>query len=554
MIAIHIDYKLERFTNEIKFSFRYIFENRGFAYRFINGPEELRQNDIFIVYSTTEPDEEDLKKIAKHYITLFIICEAELYERSAYNPDKVRRNLREVKLLYPTKVISGRPFKHAAENYIDGEACGGKINIDVVGNIFFHLSQAEQLMMPAVKGAERFNDENSAFYPHRESPAVDSMLWLIESMIKEHARSQRIPLAQKAMWPQNESSAVMLCHSVESLQKWNISSLVLSVVDDLSLLFTLKLQQLLHNIIGKLQFIFTNYELYWNFEEYRRLERETNCRSCFYLAVDKGEDIDYSLDDADLQEEIQASLNEGNEIGLILCNERLTRDEMLRQKQVMLHQLARQELGVKQYGYTWNQEIMELQHKIEPKYSISPAFRDAPGFYNSCSFPYHPYMNGGKASFLLLPSVYRDNYLRINKRKVVALDDAKAEIKRYFHKVNASTHGIFSVDFSLAAYQDIHHAPKLYSYILALISSSTAWNATPLEIADWWEKRARVTIQEGEYEISVYFPDDLPSFALHILGDQKVRDIDGLKGKIEGSTIHFHNIKAESVAVIRLVK
>ncbi|MFA7543718.1 MAG: hypothetical protein WCY84_05020 [Candidatus Cloacimonadaceae bacterium] len=553
MIAILIDNKLQHFMNEIKFSFRYIFDNRGYAYRFINNIDELKQNDIFIIYSPTEPDEKSVKDLAKKLITIFIICEMELYERVSYNPERLRRNMRELKLLYPTQVITARPFNHAAENYIDSDTCGGKINIDVVGNIYFHLSQAEQIMQPGAKGNERFIDENSAFYPHRDSPAVDSMLWLIESMLKEHARTQRIPLAQKALWPKNESCALMLCHSVENLQKWNASSLILSLVDNLGLLFTLKLQQLFHNLKGQMQYIFTNYELYWNFEEYRRLEKENNCRSCFYLAVETGEDIDYSLEDPDLQEEIQACLNEGCEIGLILSNDKLTRDEMLRQKQVMLHQLARSDLGIKQYGYTWNLEIMELQDKIEPKYSISTAFKEAPGFYNSCSFPYHPYING-KASYLILPSVFRDNYLHINKRKLMTLDHAKSELKRYFQKVSKTTHGIFSLDFSLAAYHDIRYAQNLYSYFLALISSSNAWNATPLEIADWWEKRARVTIQEGEYEISVYFPDDLPSFALHIQGEQKVREIDGISAKIDGNTLHFNNVKAESVAVIRLVQ
>lgn len=552
MIAIYIDYKLERFMNEIKYSFRYIFDNRGFAYRFVKNAQELKGKDIFIIYSVSEPEEEQLKSIAKHYITLFIICEPELYEKGAYNPEKLRRNLRDVKLLYSTKVISGRPYHNVAENYVDGEACGGKINIDLVGNIFFHLSHAEYAFEPAAKGNTRFPDEDSAFYAHREYPAVDSLLWLLESMIKEHARAQKIPLAQKAFWPKAEGAAVLLSHSVEDLQKWDMSSLILSLADDATLFFTFKFQQFFHTLWGKLQYLFTNYELYWNFEEYRKLERDNSCRSTFFLATDKCSGIDYSLDDPDLQEEIQQIRNAGSEIALLLPNDKLNRDDMMTRKQIMLHQLAKDAIGVKQYGHTCNAEILELHHKLNPAYSQSAAYKDTPGFYDGTTFPFHPYI-GGKASFLMLPTTYKDSYLRVNKHKILALDDAKAQIKRYFQQIQR-THGIFALDLSLAAYNDIHYCHKLYAYVLALLSSSSTWITTALELSQWWEQRAKVTIEESEYEISLYFPEAMPHFALQIHSEQKVREIDGLKARMEGNILYFSNIPADSFAVLHLAK
>ena len=538
--------------NEIKYSFRYIFDNRGLAYRFVKSEQELKPKDIFIIYSISEPAEDQLKAIARHYITIFIICEPELYDKAAYNPEKLRRNLRDVKLLYSTKVISGRPYHNVAENYIDSDACGGKINIDLVGNIFFHLSHTEYSFAASAKSAERYDDESSAFYPFREYPAVDSLLWLIESMIKEHARTQKVHLAQKAFWPKAQASAVLLSHTVDDLQKWDLSSLVLSVADDFSLFFTFKFQQYFHTLWGKLQYLFTNYELYWNFEEFRRLERENGCRSTFFLATDKCEEIDYSLDDPDLQEEIQQILNEGSEIGLLLPNDKLNRDDMMTRKQIMLHQLAKDRIGIRQYAYSCNSDILELHNKISPVYSQSCAFKDAPGFYDGTSFPFHPYI-GGKASYLMLPCTYKDSYLRVNRHKILALDDAKAQIKRYFQQIQR-THGVFALDLSLAAYNDIHYCHKLYAYALALLSSANTWITTAMELSDWWEARAKVTIEEGEYEISVYFPEALPHFTLQIHSEQKVREIDGIKARIEGNLLYFSNIKAESFAVIRLAK
>ena len=552
MIAIYIDYKLQRFMNEIKYSFRYIFDNRGLAYRFVKSEQELKPRDIFIIYSISEPAEDHLKAIARHYITVFILCEPELYEAAGYNPEKLRRNLRDVKLLYSTKVISNRAFTHIAENYIDSDTSGGKINFDLVGNVFYHLSHAEFGYDPSAKGAQRFADENSAFYSHREYPAVDSLLWLIESMIKEHARSQKIPLAQKAFWPKAESAAVLLSHTVDDLQKWDLSSLVLSIADDFILFSTLKFQQYFHTLWGKLQYLFTNYELYWNFDEYLQLERENACRSTFYLATDKCDEIDYSLDDPELQEEIQKILTEGSEIGLLMPNDKLNRDDMMTRKQIMLHQLAQDRIGIKQHSCNLNNEILELHNKISPRYSQSAAYHDTPGFFDGITFPYHPYL-GGKASFTMLPTTYKDSYLRVNRHKILALDDAKAQIKRYFQQIQR-THGVFALDLSLAAYNDIHYCHKLYAYVLALITSASSWVTTATELCDWWEQREKVTIEESEYEISVYFPEALAHFSLQIHSEQKVREVDGMKARIEGNMLHFSNIEADSCAVIRLAQ
>lgn len=75
-----------------------------------------------------------------------------------------------------------------------------------------------------------------------------------------------------------------------------------------------------------------------------------------------------------------------------------------------------------------------------------------------------------------------------------------------------------------------------------------------MELSDWWIQREKVTIEESEYEISVYFPESLPHFALHIHSDQKVREIDGQKARIEGNALYYSNIEAGACSVIRLVQ
>ncbi|MDZ4182908.1 MAG: hypothetical protein U1B83_08535, partial [Candidatus Cloacimonadaceae bacterium] len=123
--------------------------------------------------------------------------------------------------------------------------------------------------------------------------------------------------------------------------------------------------------------------------------------------------------------------------------------------------------------------------------------------------------------------------------------------KKFFQN-SLRTRGIFGIDFSIASYADIHYCNKLYAYILALVKSSSTWVATASEIASWWEKRGRVTIDEADYEISVYFPDDLDHMVLQVFNETKLVEIDGVPGKIDGNSIKFTNVKAGSIAVIRL--
>jgi hypothetical protein len=551
MVSIFIDYKLARFQKEIKYIFSFVFQSLGYSFRFIADADKLKTNDIFLIYGFTEPTVEELKSLAKHYISFFIPCDPDLFDDKAYTADRIRRSLREVKLLSITPVVSARKFDYPAENYTENDMHAGKINFDLVGNIFLHLSNLEERTDANALEKGFYPDSASAFYNYRETPIVDNLLWLMDSLLKEHCRAKKSFIAQKLNWPSAQQAAVILSHSIDDLQKWDISSLVLSIADDLAMFFTFKWKQLGHTLSGKFKFLFTNYELYWNFEEFRKLERESNCRSTYYLATEASEEIDYNLDDPDLQEELQHIIREGNDIALLATADKLNRDDFLTRKQILLHQLNKDQIGIRQLGFRTNDTIRDLHNKISPSFSQSTAFAEAPGYKNGISLPWYPWIGSGKAEFLEMPTLYRDAYLKINKHKILQLDDAKHQIKKLYQQC-VRTHGIFSVDFSIASYSDIHFCNKLYAYILALVKSNNTYITTAAEIAAWWEKRNRITIDEGEYEISVFFPDDVEHFVLSIHGDPKIMEIDGVSAIIEGNNIRFANIKAESIAVIRL--
>jgi len=551
MVSIVIDTKLSRFNREIKFVFSFIFQTLGYTYRFIDDVDKLKSNDILLIYGLTEPTVDELKTLASKYITIFIPCDADFYDPKAYSADRLRRSLREIKLLTMTPVISSRKFEYPAENYTESEINGGKINFDLAGNVFLHLSNLEESTDSGSLEKGYYPDTASAFYQYRETPIVDNLLWLLNSMVKEHCRAKKSYVVQKLFWPAAQQAAAILSHSIDDLQKWDLSSIILSIADDLALLFTFKWKQLGHILSGKLKYLFTNYELYWNFEEFRKLERDSNCRSTYYLATESTDEIDYALEDPDLQEEIQQIIHEGNDIALLATADKLNRDDYLTRKQILLHQLGKEQLGIRQLGYRMNDTLRDLHNKISPSFSQSSAFQSLPGYKNGVSLPWHPWINGAKTEYLELPTIYRDEHLKLSKHNHIQLEDAKHQIKKFFQQI-LRTHGIFSTDFSIASFADIRYMPKLYPYILALIKSSNTWLTTAAELCQWWEIRNRITIDEGEYEIGVLFPEDVDSFALSIHGDPKIKEVEGNNTRVEGNTVFFTNQKSGSFGVIRL--
>jgi hypothetical protein len=551
MISIFIDYKLERFKHEIKHAFSFIFQTLGYGYSFISDTGQLKDYDILFIYGYADPTIEELKGIARHFITIFIQSDPDLFDPKACTTDKIRKGLKTIKLLSQTPVISTRSFAFPAENYSESGVHAGKINFDLIGNVFFHLANLESQIDRTRDHDGCYPDESSQLNAHRETPYVDNLLWLIDSMIKEHTRAKGVHITQKQYWPEGQEGAALLSHSVDNLQKWNYSELFLSIGSDLAMLFSLNWKPLFHSIGSKLRFLFTNVELYWNFEEYRELEEASGYRSTFYIAPEKDDLINYNLDDADLQEEIQQLTRAGHEVGLLLSPEKPTRDQFVTRKQIMLHQLRKDQIGIRQLHYRTSDALRDLHNKLGPSYSQSTARREAPGYINGLSVPYQPWSGGLKSSCWELPTIYHDGHLRLGRFKTLQLETAKHVLKRTYQST-MRTRGVFGMDLSLASYADIPYVKKLYAYALALIKAGKTWVPTAAELTSWWEKRNRVTIEESEHEISVYFPDDLEHFTLQILNEDRIREVEGLPARAEGNLVRFTDIPAGSIAVIRL--
>jgi hypothetical protein len=551
MISVLIDYKLDKYNREIKYAFDFIFETLGLSHRFIATPSHLRQNDILLLYGIIEPTIDELEAISRQYITIFIQSDPRLFDPNGYNPDQLRRVLREIKLFSMTPIISERKFEYPAENYSDLDIHACKVNFDLPGNVFYHLADREEQYDSMRDYKQSLAETASAFFHWKDTPYIDNLLWLMDNLIKEQAKAKNQYLVQKHYWPKAQDMAIALTHSVDDLQKWDFNSIFFSTLDDIAMFCTLRWKPLFRNIWSKLKYIFTNYEMYWNFQEFLTLEKELNFVSTWFIAAEHNSEIDYSLDDADLQDEIKTILRNGNEIGLLTTEDKPVREEYVALRQIMLRQLQKEQIGIRSLDYALNEKTRDMHQKLSPLYDSSLSYHDSWGFRNGMVFPYKPWISSLVSNHLQIPVCFRDNILKLNKNNHLSFDDAKQIFKKTFQAVRRRK-GLFCIDFTVASYTDIPYCSKLYSYILALIKAENAYSATLQDIAAWWEKRNRITVDESEYDFSISFQDTLESFAIQYSGNYSIEQIEGVEAKFDGKTIYFSNITPDTVAVVRL--
>jgi hypothetical protein len=553
MISVLIDYKLDKYTREIKYTFDYIFDTLGLAHRFITDPAHLRQHDILLLYGLIEPTIKELQAITREYITIFIQSDPKLFQPQGYPPDQLRRVLREVKMFSQTPVISERKFEYPAENYseLDIHAC--KVNFDIPGNVFYHLANLEEQCDPTRDHNNCLPETGSVFYPWKDTPFLDNFLWLLDNLIKEQSKSKRQYLIQKHLWPKAQDMAIALTHTVDNLQKWDFNSLFFSLLDDLTMFLTLRWKTLFRSVWSKTKYIFTNFEMYWNFQEYITLEKAQHLRSTWFIAAEHTSEIDYTLEDADLQDEMKSILRQGGEIGLLTTEDKLTKEAFISRKQIMLRQLQKEQIGIRQNGFVLNDKLRSLQENLTPLYSSNLAFRETEGFKSGVIFPFKPWFSSLQSNHTELPVCFRDQCLKSGKFSQVGLEDAKQMLKKAFLAVRRRQ-GLLSLDFSLSNYADIPYLNKFYAYLLALIKSEKAYCVTMSELTDWWNKRNRVTVDESEFDFSISFPDALESFAIQYFGKLSIMQIEGAEGRIDGKTIYFSNLEPNTVATVRLGK
>jgi hypothetical protein len=207
--------------------------------------------------------------------------------------------------------------------------------------------------------------------------------------------------------------------------------------------------------------------------------------------------------------------------------------------------------GIRYMNSYFKPEKLEQQQQANLLFDSSLGFTDRMGFRRGIAFPFYPYFHNMRSNHVEIPLNIKDECMRISKYKQVPFEKSKSLIKRFIENVQRSS-GLISFDFCLSNFEEIPYLEKLYSYVLELLKTKSVYLTTAREIAKWWDIRHQVTIEEGEFEISIYFPNNMKSFTVKVHGDVQLGEISGVEGIAEDHCVSFRNIKANQIAIIEI--
>ncbi len=559
MISILIDKKLDGLTKEISYSVCFLFETLGYNYKFISSLKQLGKNDILFCYSLLEPSREEIAYLAEDRILFFAKAETFLYRKKTISKEKLAEFIREKAYHITVPFLSENNFNHPVVSHSTDECYWGQFKFDIIGHIFFYLTNSDFSFIQKKDKHQRIQDNESYFTKFSNNPFLNYFLWLTESFIKEAIDKRDQFLIKKEYWPRGENFASAITHNVDKLQKWSIGRFISSVLSDFINLLTFKWKILGKNFIDKFKYILTNFEPYWNFSTIFDIEKKFNIKSTYFFGIsDEAEfDVDYEINKRDVKEVIKDLIAGGHEVSLYASYNSYKKEIIGRELRKIINIIGDEEIGVRQNLYRYDDEITpELHEKTQILYDSSISFFSRNGFKNGMAFPYKQFdsnpINKIQYRFNQLPNTFSSEYLRLNKQDNISYDKAVLIVKELIKSVE-KINGLLVFEFNVANFVDIPYCKNLFSYLLDLLKQRNCFIAPLKTISRWWDQRYRVRLEENDNTIKVYFPEKLDLFTLSIFGNVKVKSVVGANYKIINKQLKLRDISANSTIIIDLI-
>jgi hypothetical protein len=548
MIAIFIDKKLDRYENQIKYSFNFIFRSLGYEYKFVSNLKEIGKYDIVFYYSENELSDKGKLQLGNKRVLFFIPCFKELLIPGKLPKAKLRELTRKVNVGDPLPIISDWHFKNPIIYLKNEHVFYAKYHFDLLANVFFNLCGYET-MNCAKDDLGRISDSE---YLHHEVfyfPYVNALLWFAEQVLNDAVtRSGRCFLTKKEMWPAAQKYGFAVSHQLDRLQKWTLGRFFKSFFQDLLLIFHPK--YVFKNLFSKIKYILTNIEEYWTFDEINQIEKEHNFRSTFFVGCERENehDVDYELDDKDLVAELELIGEQDKEIALLGSFMSAKKDSLNQQKHSIAQLTNKHKIGVRQIAFRYFPEITsEYHNRFNFFYDSSQTLLTKPGFKCGIALPYHPYSVNADEALSLHSALVRDTVLELPLSfRVVSLKKSPFSIieqpqaEKLFQKTLKSVKqygGFYSMDISCADFAEIDYLQDFYGKVLQQIKKDNCFTATYKEVADWWKKRENVQITDSKDEIVIHFPDHLAKFVLKVVGNNSFDSVENDKNKEDENQI-----------------
>ncbi|MCK5380703.1 MAG: hypothetical protein KAJ81_04475, partial [Candidatus Latescibacteria bacterium] len=229
-----------------------------------------------------------------------------------------------------------------------------KINADLFGNLFFHLSRLEERFCPKRDEHGRFRSEDSLLGKsgllHR--PVVDEIVGVLIRTVIECCGRAGTTALRKAFWPGGERFAAFLSHDVDHPFKWTPKRIAYETWRSARLLLSAKPVEGVRKLRRMIRSLPKNRDPYWTFGELMAWEEQASMRSSFYFAAKRRikADPSYTIYDRAVRRIARALAARGWEIGLHGSYDSYNDLHMLKEdKRTFEHAVSRVAGGIRQH-------------------------------------------------------------------------------------------------------------------------------------------------------------------------------------------------------------
>ncbi|HPY96978.1 MAG TPA: hypothetical protein PL063_07170 [Candidatus Cloacimonadota bacterium] len=553
MIFVYVDKNLERFKGRIVYAFEYVFTVLGYSWTIVDDVFSLPKDSLLIYYCKVLPENvEEFAYIVQSYSVILITADEDFYVIGSYTKEKLMKSIRRIEIenrVFP--IISQMPFDFPVHVKSISDAEFAKFEFDLIGNVFFHLSEEETCWQKPNKKKKKDERNQFQFDEFQNFPYVNRILLLLDKTIQGIVSPRQI-LVKKCLWPQKEQIAFALSYNVNSLNKWKINTFFISIFESFFLLLTLKLGRFFRLTVSQLKFLISNDEPYWNFQSINDNEKSIKARSTWFLhsKAHKSDKIDYSFDDQLLIEELESIVHYGSELAFMPTHKASETNNFLDEYSHFSKELKTKNVGIRHLfrsNLSENSLIIERENGILYDSSLTSNLKY--GFPIGTCTPYIVWSNvlKDKAKPIWeIPINFNEKAFSLSKYSVEDFEIVKSYIKDLF--ASAKEHkGLLHFNFNISSFSDIKYMYKLFSYILGQADLIPSYKASLKQIIMWLKKRNNVEIDVQDNLVCFSFPEDIDDFTVVFYGDYRVVSFEGGNCSIKNSTIRFYNIKKGTV-------
>lgn len=531
MFAVKIDLMLEEHRSKIIYALDYLFSVAGYSYRLLEDSEVARSNEVLFYYTGSK---QEIGRYLSGSLSGFSICvlyDGMHYDYSEISADEFDKYLQSMNIGYELPYLCSRKLDEPISLYYDkkhGKFYVGLINFDLLGNLFFHLTSSEEDIFDKRDEHGRYLWQESPFRKYYQQPFLMGLVNILELFLSEGEKYLQTGLIKIPLWPGSHQYAAVLSHSVDTLEKWKVKRFFKGIFGLLASFHRIGYH--FRNIASFINFIFRNWEPYWNFDLVSALEKKYGFISTFFFGV-KGKkkkiDFDYSLKEADLNKQKNELVESGHDLGLLANYNLLNKDAYVPQTEAIDAFAGRHIKGVRQHLCRYEPNRNSFYYtNAGLEWDSSRTMIDMRGFISGIGYPYYQAEeNYWQPTVLELPVTFSERSLKTGTNSYLSHGQIVEEVKDLIDQARKFK-SMFVIDTSLASFEEIPYLIKFYEKTLSKISSDpTVWKTSFNEVHDWIERRKNIKIRMEGNKIIINFVRGFDELTLFIKGYWHVIDI-----------------------------